>query len=294
MSTINPGNNLQFKGTDALFGRIRKRLSSYDAVGLVDEGDFYWYIKEIIEKLGVAVYEEAQVAILIKDFKGPMPDNFSYLYAAYKCTPTILDSGSKQTVFPQHGFVFYIDETHEPYRKCANCAAAKIDFIEGEKITVRTFLEGQPAILRFSNPMLLQLSGNVKGICDSKCANLFCKSPHEITIDKKTIYTNFDNDSVLMKYYGMAIDRETRLPLIPDSTWIEKCLEDYIIYRIMEDLWFNGNAPDIDKKYQVAKLNSDESLKAALYYCKLPSFQNVINKIRIDRKNLRIYNQTLF
>jgi hypothetical protein len=294
MSLINPGNNLQFKSTDAIFGRIRKRLKSFDAAGVIDEGDFYWYIKEVMERLGVAVYDELQAVVLVKDFKAPLPENFSYLYAAYKCTPDLLDTGSKQTLFPQTGFVFYIDEIHQPYRKCKNCASAKIDYVHGEKITVRTYLEGQPAILKFHNPVLLQLSGNARGICDDKCANLFCKSPHEITIDKCNIYTNFDNDSIYMKYYGLPLDPESGLPMIPDTTFVEKCIEDYIIYRILEDSWFNGDVPDMEKKYQVARLNSDDSFKTALYYCKLPSFQSVINKIRVDRKNLRIYQQTDF
>jgi hypothetical protein len=82
--------------------------------------------------------------------------------------------------------------------------------------------------------------------------------------------------------------------MIPDTTFVEKCIEDYIIYRILEDSWFNGDVPDMEKKYQVARLNSDDSFKTALYYCKLPSFQSVINKIRVDRKNLRIYQQTDF
>ena len=295
MSLINPANNMQFKCVDSLFGRIRRRLKSYDAAGIIDEGDWYWYIKEIIERLGVSVYDEREAIVCINDqFKGPLPEDFSYLYAAYKCKPT-LDSGSKQTIFPQHGFVFYIEDTREPYRKCKNCTAAKIDYISGEKITIRTYMEGQPQVLNFNNPRLLRLTGNAKGIhCSHDCKNLFCNSPDEITIDKQHVYTNFRNDSIYMKYYALPIDEESGLPMIIDSTWVEKALEDYIVYRVMENLWFNGEAPDIDKRYQVAKLNSDDSFKSALYYCKLPSFQVVINKIRVDRKNLSVYQQTDF
>jgi hypothetical protein len=289
MSAINPGNNLQFKSVDSLFARIRKRLKSYDNAGILDEGDWYWYIKEIVDRLGVSIYDEKEAIIIVKDFKGPMPDDFSYLYAAYKCTPSIGDS--KNTLFPQHGFVFYIDETHEPYRQCANCQSAKRDFVDGEKITIRTYIEGQPMLLNFNNPMLLQLSSNSKSLCDDKCKNLFQKSAWEITIDKKHVHTNFKEDSIFMKYYGLALDPETGLPMVPDATFIEKALEDYIVYRVFEDFWFNGDVPDIDKKYQVARANSDDSIKQALYWAKLPSFQNAIAKIRFDRKNLRIYQQ---
>lgn len=291
MGQINPANTLTFKSTDTLFSRVRKRLKSFNAAGLIDEGDFYYWIKEVIEKLGVSVYQEQKAVLDVVNFKTSLPDNFSYLYAAYKCTPSISD-GSKNTLYPQTGFVFYTEETHQPYVKCKSCYAAKIDYVEGDKITIRTYLEGQPSVLNFSSPVLLKLSKNSKGICDDKCKNLFSTCVHEITIDNGVIYTNFDNDSIYMEYYGLAIDPESGLPMIPDNTFIEKAIEDYLIYQIFEALWFNGDAPDMDKKYQVAKMNYEESLKTALYWVKLPSFQTVINKMRFDRKNLRIYQQT--
>lgn len=289
MSVINPGNNLEFKSADSLFARVKKRLTSFDNAGVLDEGDWYWYIKEVIDNLGVAVYDEKEAIVVIKNFKGPLPEDFSFLYAAYKCTPDVLDS--KNRLFPQTGFVFYIDETHEPYRKCANCYSAKRDFIDGEKITIRTYIEGQPMLLNFNNPVLLQLSGNAKGICDQKCKNLYTKSAWEITLDKSTMYTNFDNDSVYMKYYAMALD-ESGLPMIPNNSIIERAIEDYIVFRVFDGFFLNGSVPDIERRYGIVKQASEESMKAALYYCKLPTFQNMINKIRFDRKNLRIYQQT--
>jgi hypothetical protein len=292
MSLINPANTLNFKSTDNLFARVRKKLKSYNAAGLIDEGDFYYWIKEVIEKLGVSVYDEHQAIMSIEAFKAPLPDNFSYLYAAYKCTPSAVDNSSHNTLFPQTGFVFYTEETHEPFRKCKNCYAAKIDYVHGDKITIRTYIEGQPFVLNFTNPLLLRLSKNVKGMCHDESPNLSCRSQSEITLNKGFMHTNFDKDCVYIEYYGLAIDPESGLPMVPDNTFIEKCIEDYIIYQIIEALWFNGEAPDMDKRYQVAKANYEESLKSALYYVKLPAFQTIINKIRFDRKNLRVYQQT--
>lgn len=289
MSTINPGNNLTFKNTDSLFGRVRKRLNSFDNAGVLDEGDWYYYIKEVINNLGVAVYEEREAITIVKNFKALLPEDFSYLYAAYKCTPNTGDS--KNTLFPQTGFVFYIEDTYEPYCKSKNCSAAKIDYVEGEKFTTRTYIEGQPFIINYDSPALLQLTGNSKMLCDEKCKNLFAKCPHQIQIDKKHIYTNFKEDSIYMKYYALPIDRESGLPLIPDNTVIEKAVEDYIVFSVFRDFWYNGSVPDIERRYQDAKFASEDSYKKAAYLTKMPSFQNVINKIRQDRKNLRIHQQ---
>jgi len=291
MSVINPANNLQFKKNDALFARIRRRLRSFDNAGLLDEGDWYWYIKDMLDMIGMSVYEEKEAIVMVKNYKGPMPDDFSFLYAAYKCTPA--DSDSKATLFPQTGFVFYIDETHEPYRQCTNCYSAKRDFIEGEKYTIRTYIQGEPTIIKFRQPTLLRLGSNAKSFCTKDCKNkqILGQCQDEITIDKSTLYANFESDGVLMKYYALPLDPETGLPLIPDNTFFEKAIEDYIIFRTTQDLWLNNEIPDFDRKYQVVEAEHQKSFAQAQYIAKLPSFQTVINKIRVDRKNLRTYFQ---
>lgn len=291
MGVINPGNMMEFKSTDSLFARIRRRLKSFDGVGMLDEGDWYYHVKEIMDRLGCGVYDELEAVIGVNNYKGPLPDGFTELYAAYKCTPTMGDSGSKSTIFPQTGFVMYIEDIYQPYRKCKNCYSAKVDYVDGTKFTTRTYIEGQPVIWNFQSPTLLRLSGNARGICNEKCKNIFAKSAYEFTINKGFVYTNFECDSIFMKYYALAVDAETGLPMIPDNTFIEKALEDYIIYRVLEDFWFNSSVPDLDRRYQAARINSDDSFAQALYWVKLPSFQNAIEQCRQERKNLRIYQQ---
>jgi hypothetical protein len=282
MSVINPGNTLEFKSSESIFARIRKRLKSYDNVGVLDEGDWYYYIKEVLDKLGASVYNECEAVLTIDNFKACLPEDFSYLYAAYKCT-----SNGIEGTLPQTGFVFYIDETHEAYKKGTGWNSTKE--IIGDKITIRTYIEGVESSISYSNPCLLRLSGNNSRVCDSDCQNIFAKSIDEITINNSRVYTNFNDGCILMKYYALPLDKESGLPLIPDNPRIEKAIEDYIVYRIFEDFYFNGDVPDIQNKYQLARANNDDSIKEALYWCKFPTFQNAINKIRVDRKRFSIY-----
>jgi hypothetical protein len=286
MSVINPANTLDFKTTDSLFARVRKRLRSFNAAGVLDEGDWYYYVKEVLERLGVATYKEAEAVLVVKDFKAPLPEDFSTLYAAYKCTPSMGDS--KQTVFPQTGFVMYLEETCQPYKQDKCCVYAEKE-VYGDKITTRFVIEGQPVTMHLDNPFLLELAGNVQGVCDSKCANLRVQSPKRISLTKSHVYTNFNDDSIYIKYFAFPKDKETGLPLIPDNTYIEKAIETCIIYNVFSDFFINGEVPDLDRKYAVVKAEYDEALKQALYYVKQPSFQTVINKIRRDRKNLDFY-----
>lgn len=296
MGVIDPNNMLTFQSTDRLFARVRKRLNSFDAAGILDEGDFYYYIKEVIEQLGVSVYEEHQVLLPVVHFRTPRPDNFSYIYAAYSTSPVTTTTQSKQTCFPQEGFALYMEDTWQPYRQCKNCLATKFEFAEGQSLRSRTYVQGQPNVINYNRPMLLRLGTNSKRL-------MYEGSPHhnhhggcsdEITIDQNYIHTTFEAGSIFMKYYGMALDPESGLPMIPSSTFIEKAIEDYIIYRIIEDIWFNGVVPDMDARYKMARANTDDSMKTAMYYSKLPSFQTAINYIRVQRKNLRIYTQTNF
>jgi hypothetical protein len=292
MSTINPANNLQFKKNDALFARVRRRLRSFNNAGLLDEGDWYWYIKELLENLGVAVCEEREAVIMVKNYKGPLPDDFSYLYSAYKCTPEN-STESKNNLWPQTGFVFYIDEIHEPYRQCKNCYSAKRDFIEGEKYTVRTYIQGEPAIMNFHQPQLLHLGAGAKSFCTKDCKNknIFGTNMGEITLDKTTLYANFEEDGVLIKYYAFPLDPETGLPLIPDNTIFEKAIEEHIIYNTLKDMYLNSEIPDFQNKLAMVAADYAKAFGQAEFLAKLPSFQTVINKIRVDRKNLRTYFQ---
>ncbi len=310
MGVINSSNMLTFKNTDQLFARVRKRLGSFDAAGHLDEGDFYYYVKEVIDMLGVSVYEEGQYLIGVNHHRAPLPDNFSYLYAAYSTSPVNLSTESKQTCFPQEGFSMYLEGTWQPFRQCKgnNCQAAKFDFVEGEAFRVREYVHGKPNVLNFRRPVLLRLSPNAKKFLhhdsihhgdasdvDIEREDQFgFKNLDEITIHNGFVHTNFEAGTIFMKYFGFALDPDTGLPMIPSNTFIEKAIEDYIIYRVIEDMWFNNIVPGLDNQYKVARTNSEESIKSAMYYCKLPSFQEAINWIRIQRKNLRIYTQTNF
>lgn len=309
MGVINPGNMLTFTSTDQLFARVRKRLSSFDAAGILDEGDFYFYIKDVIERLGVSVYDEGRMLIGVKHFRAPLPDNFSYLYAAYSTSPVSLTSQSKQTCFPQEGFALYMEDTWQPFRQCKgnNCQAAKFDFVAGESLRSRTYVQGKPNTMNYTRPHLLRLTANAKpflhhssihhssepDLVDTQSQH-FSAGMDEITIHNGFIHTLFEEGSIFMLYYGLAMDPESGLPMIPSNSWIEKAIEDYIIYRVIEDMWFNGQVPDMDNRYKMARANSDDSMKAALYWCKTPSFVEAISYIRVQRKNLRIYTQTNF
>ena len=87
-------NEYNFKSSEILFSRIKEDLSSYDSVGLIDEGKFYQYIKYIIDTLGISFYEEKDAVVHVHDFKATLPPDFTLLEIAFKIINCISSSSS--------------------------------------------------------------------------------------------------------------------------------------------------------------------------------------------------------
>ncbi len=84
---INPYENINFKSSSFLFSKVKRDLHTFADANLIDEGEFHQYVKDVLRTFGISVYKEDEAVIAVRDFQGKLPDNFSVLYAAYKCTP---------------------------------------------------------------------------------------------------------------------------------------------------------------------------------------------------------------
>lgn len=285
MGKINATNDLIFKSSKPLFDRVKKRLSSYDAQGLIDDGDFHKYVKDLLEELGRAVYKECETVVHIKDRKAKLPDNFKYFYAAYRCT---FKWHGVKSINEQKPWIFYTDTeiTQECPSECK--LECKKEFGK-TKIVIRTFVNGEESTCSSNNPRLLKLSSSVGDICTEDSPSLFCHSNDEIEIeDKKIIHTNFDEDSVYIQYYGLPVD-EFGLPMIPDQVNIEKAIEYYIYTQLFQDFYWNSTVPDIARMLADVRQQYDFELGQARSWVKLPSFQTAINSIRRQRGNRKFY-----
>lgn len=291
MGVISASNTTVFRDSSTLISNVKRFLSSYTAFNLIDEGEFYRYMIEIISQLGTAVFKEEEAIIPIGQYQGALPINFSQLYAAYKVTPQF--KGKERIHEQSNGISMYSDITSELslLGDCCEIECCGKDDKTIEKITVRNYVKEGPA-LNFGNPVLLRLGNNVrKDRIVSDSISLGIESPFEISIDNKFIYTNFKDDSVYLKYYGLPLDAESGLPQIPNINSVEKAIEWYIIYQVMLQLWFNSEVPDIQNKWQKAEQEYRYWFAQALYEAKLPTFQSMVDKIMFNKGNHRIYRQ---
>ncbi len=290
MGVINPENMLAFKSSEFLFAKIKKRLHTFDADNEIDTGDFHKHVAYVVGQCGKAFFKECHAVLPVnEDGIAKLPENFKSLYAAYKCTPVW--NKPVKDINEQRPYFYYTSN-----EECQQCNSGCEINCQGEteltKVVVRTFINGSDAVISdFKNPILLQLSPNVRNLCEEDCMNLFCASPYEISIDveSKTIQTGFKDDCVYMQYYGLPLD-EKGLPMIPDQDDIEKAIEYYIYTQLFEELYWNSTKPNIGDALKDVRFQFDTKfLPAARYWARLPSFAKMINSTRRQRSRRKFY-----
>lgn len=285
MGVINAENMLQFKSSDFLIARIKKRLASFDALDLIDEGDFPKHIKYVLEQLGCAVYKECEALSPVINGKAKLPDNFKTFWAAYKCKPSF--ESTTKSINEQRPWVFY---TQTEITNDSGCKVKCECDEEKTKIVIRTFVNGEDQrVCSFKNPVLLRLSPNVKQLCEDDSLSLFCTAPDEITVEDGYIHAQFTNDSIYLQYYGLPMD-ENGLLMIPDNEDVEKAIEYYIYTQMFEEFYWNSTVPNIGTMLQDVRAQYDNKfLPAARYWARLPSFQKMVQSIRRSRSRRKFF-----
>lgn len=282
---------IKFKSTESLFARIRENLSSYTALGLIDEGKFFFEVKWFISKLGISMYELDDDVITLKDYRAEIPCNFYLLESAWLCDRN--NSVSKKVDNFQGKVVIYTENTCEKVilPSCnSSCGEKVID-----KITVKEYVQtNSPWETTYNTPVLLTLGDKVtKQLCSKDCLNLNIANNSDISIKRQGrsyyLYSNLKEPKIYLRYYCYPTDEETGLPLIPDEAIIEKALEDHLMYYFFKNLWLNDDNPNVTQKISMLKQESIVSMNEAEYYVKLPSFNEMIATARRQRARYATY-----
>lgn len=289
MMSFTPEQLIKFKKSQPLFDRIKKRLSSFNAMNLIDDGDFYKHVKYMIEHLGVGVYKECDAFFTVEKFKTyKLPPNFKTFAAAFSCNRT---GGPTHFIDEQPGFVIYNQTEISNVVKdtcCVKCCTRE----SADKIVVKTIIEGTETTCNYGGLCLLELSGDLRSFCEDNSPNIGCVSPNKISVDinSDTFTTSFSGN-IYFNYWGLPLD-EDNLPMIPDVEDIEKAIEYFILVQLFEDLYFNSSVTGVATFLEYAKREYDQRyLPDARAYAVTPSFQRQLRSIRKLRRRQRIMFQ---
>lgn len=278
------------KSTESLFGKIKEDLAAYSSSNLIDEGRFHKDVKYIISLLGVMWFREAEIVLSIENYSSQLPEDFKQLDSAFRCDQYSVESNQLDgVVLKKLSFSHYPEivdpDTHEYTCGDYRTQPSKCIFNRQEEILIQ---RGE-TFFKLNAPRLLR-PGNIntkKNLCTSNCQNIYSTSADTFTIENKNFYTNFKDGTVYLSYHAFPLD-EDGYPMIPDNEMIEKCIEYYIKSNIFENLWLNGDA-DVERKYAKMEEMYMKHLAQAKYETKLPTFASMVNKIRLNRRSLDMY-----
>lgn len=263
---------IKYQSSLPLINRVKDVLYSYDAAGLIDEGQFYSWIKEEMQLLGLGYYKEAETILQVNRFKAPVPHDFVNLYSLMRCTVSNQGTNTYKVKSPIN--VAYI-ETCETNILKAPCTGFEYF---GKIIRQEEHIEFQVPVYRdYEVKGLLKWTNRVgkEHLCAEDCVNLNTEAKDEFSLDENFFYFNFDQDSVHLKYYKLAVD-EDGLPLIPDVASVKKAIETLLIFKLFQQWWYNGEG-DVERRKVSAELEYEKWHSIAIKEVKMPSFNDMID-----------------
>lgn len=263
---------IKYQSALPLINRVKDTLHSFDAAGLIDDGQFFDWIKVEMQELGYGYYEEVETILDVQGYKAVVPRDFVSLYSLMRCTfkgSEIMDT--KKVVTPIT--VNYL-ETCETNILKAPCKGFEYF---GKYIRMQEHVElAFPRYREYETKGFLRWTNRVakQSACATDCVNVNVTSNDEFTLDSNFFYFNFDKDSVHLRYYRLAVD-EDGLPMIPDIASVKQAIEKYIIYRLFQQ-WYYNNDVDVQQRMQFAEQEYRKYHSDAERDAKMPSQADLI------------------
>ena len=283
--------NINFKSPQHIYSQAKRILKSYDAAGIIDEGEFPTYVKEVLDSLGIAVYKEQQAILNIRNGKACLPPNFEVIYNAYKCELDMFTVRDKQLTehVQSNSFSFERDVTQDfllNTRDCdISCMNSGTEVIESINIKTKVYTG---ADLTYTRIIPLKPSIHIdRDLLLQSDIYIPYEDNYSYSIKDNVFYAPFDTGIVYLTYYGLPIDEDGELE-IPDIYQVEQAVKWYIIYQFLLSCWFDSSVPDIQNKWQKAEIEYKDAFGAAKNYLKTPGFSTLVNTIRRNRRTNKL------
>lgn len=276
---------------------IKNSMKQYDSAGLIDEMSVYQWVIDALNAFSMLPTIKIETIVDIKNNTGKLPDGFKTLYSAIKCEPysyTVEDESQPEQVLQDFYFYKVRELKNEDWNFCNPCDIQETESCVVEKVYLNN---GIRANFYYNKPEPLKLnltSYTKKTKCDRDCLNLnVTDSKHEISINNKTLYTNFREGKVFMVYNGYEEDEDGML-IIPETTEnnIIRYLTAYVKKKILEEIFNNSdNTTNEQFLYSMYMQEEQTYFTKTMGELKMKRVLQGMNKYKSQiKKQFQVYN----
>lgn len=221
---------------EEFLGEIKTDLSQYFESGLIDDASVLRWVNQALKKFGPTIMIFHEAVVEVENSKGKLPENFFSLSKALKCTKShIRCNKDTKKILVKSLFWTDVQLKQKGWEMCDECGDSETD-IEEYTISEKTYIDGTMFDKVYKNPVELRLSPMFKkSVCADECFNKYnSNSPFEINIIGNTMYTNFKEGDVYVKYKGLELD-ENGITIIPETPKGE--VETYVMYFVKRNIF---------------------------------------------------------
>lgn len=248
---------------DTVIAEVRNSLKGLDTSGLIDDLTMYDLAFKALKRFGNLITTLHETVIRVQDGRAELPINFHNLKVALKCDRSHYSTDCEKDELQTSFMWKERTEKTDSWNECADC-----DKTYSEKTIIeKVYLHGKETRFSYKSPTLLKLGRHSnKNFVGTDCQNKSVKEcPYEITINNRTLYANFTDGNIYIKYYGLETDDDGK-PYIPETPFegVEKYVRASLEMSIFKDLWLNGDDAGIENKLQFLVSQEDKALSFAL------------------------------
>jgi hypothetical protein len=276
---------MNFKTSRQLIARVSNELNSYVDAGHIDSGDFYRWIKEVCSELNIPAFAPVHTVISLNgNYKVAVPEDLYQIWGVWKYATKTEQTPDVEHYQGQNRWLVFKDQCIEKESDCP------IIYKEDPDIVVTKWYikeSGESRTIKYKNEGPIKLVNYNISSCVPGSPAVTNTSSNVASMDGNHFYFNFTEGSVYLQYFTMPKD-ETGLPMIPDVVEIERAIEAYIYYKAFRQLYY-GTTMDVYRKFQDAKLEYREFFDKAKTWIKFPSFAEVMEISRSNKKRLQLF-----
>lgn len=230
---------------EEFIAEIETTFSNFTDTGDIDRISIKGYVISCLREMGKDICDKREAIIEIKNSQALLPAHFKSLILALKANPKNYKIiGDREQA--QNSFIYKERIENEVFYDWST--NQYVDNCNSKRITEKIIMNNQEAEFYYEPEWLSLVKGIKKDSLDTACLNLHPAIRNSysdyISINNRTLQTNFKDGYVYMQYNSLPTDDEGELIIPEISTGdLVKYVENYTKWKIGENLILNDKNP---------------------------------------------------